>query len=69
MSLPTIQPQVFYGLTNDIKGNASYISENEILYPAGGVLILHNYMQKLQRYIKIPEKQKPINIICVSPSR
>jgi len=54
-------------LTNGIKGNASYISENEILYPAGRVLVVHNYAQKLQRYIQLPEK--PINIICVSPLR
>jgi hypothetical protein len=69
MSLPAVQPRVFYGLTTDIKGNASYISGNEILYPAGRVLIIHNYMQKLQRYIKLTGKQESINIICVSPSR
>jgi hypothetical protein len=67
MSLPIIEPRAFYGLTNGIKGNASYISENEILYPAGRVLVVHNYAQKLQRYIQLPEK--PINIICVSPLR
>jgi hypothetical protein len=69
MSEATIQPRIFYGLTNDIKSNASYISENEILYPAGGVLIIHNYTQKLQRYVKLEEKDKHVNLICVSPSR
>ncbi|PNF35437.1 Cilia- and flagella-associated protein 57 [Cryptotermes secundus] len=69
MSASTIQPRIFYGLKNGIIGSASYISENEILYPAGGVLIVHNYTQKLQRYIKLEEKDKHVNIICVSPSR
>jgi hypothetical protein len=69
MSVPTTEPQIFYGLTNGIKGNASYISENEILYPAGGVLIVHDYKEKLQRYIKLEEKDKHVNFICVSPSR
>jgi hypothetical protein len=63
MSASTIQPRIFYGLTNGITGCASYISENEILYSAGGVLIVHNYTQKLQRYIKLEEKDKHVNKI------
>jgi hypothetical protein len=69
MSAPTIKPQIFYGLTCGITGNASFISENEILYPAGGVLVIHNYKQKLQHYIQFEEQDKHVNIICVSPSR
>ncbi|PSN49348.1 hypothetical protein C0J52_04287 [Blattella germanica] len=66
MSLPIIQPQAFFGLTCDIKGNAKYVGDHEIFYPAGGVLVLHHYTQNVQRYIKLSEKQRPINIICVN---
>nr|CAD7403161.1 unnamed protein product [Timema cristinae] len=69
MSIPVLTPRIIFGLKTNIKGTATFITDHEILYPVGGVLSLHNYTQKRQRYIKFPDKQKNINIICVSANK
>lgn len=69
-SIPAIQPRLFLGLNNNIKGNASYITDHDILYPAGGLLIIHNYAQKQQKYIKLSsDHTKTISMIVVSPNK
>lgn len=68
-SFQGVQPRVFWGLTTSIKGNINYVSDLDVLYPAGGVLVLHNYVQQTQSYIKLPEPQKVLNIIIVSPNK
>ncbi|XP_032681142.1 cilia- and flagella-associated protein 57-like [Odontomachus brunneus] len=63
-----LQTRVFYGLQTDIIGNAHYITDAEILYPVGNVLAVHNFAQRDQKLIRLPEKYR-INIICVSPNK
>lgn len=69
VNIPGLQPRIFWGLTNGVKGNIHYLSDHDILYPAGGVLVVHNYVQKSQNYIKLLEPQKTFNIITVSPNK
>lgn len=68
-SFQGLTPRIFWGLTTSIKGNINYVSDLDVLYPAGGVLVIHNYVQMTQFYIKLPEPQKVLNIICVSPNK
>ncbi|XP_054279032.1 cilia- and flagella-associated protein 57-like [Macrosteles quadrilineatus] len=68
-SFQGLAPRIFWGLTTSIKGNINYVSDLDVLYPAGGVLVIHNYVQMTQFYIKLPEPQKVLNIICVSPNK
>ncbi|XP_063224801.1 cilia- and flagella-associated protein 57 [Bacillus rossius redtenbacheri] len=69
MATPEITPHVIFGLKTGIKGNATYISDNELLYPVGAVLAVHNFDEKRQRYIKLNDKRKGVNIICVSNNK
>jgi len=69
MSWAGLQPKIILALRTNIKQNAHYLSEHEILYPAGSTLLLHNYPQKQQRYIQLMEKSIYLEMIIVSPSR
>ncbi|XP_072157636.1 cilia- and flagella-associated protein 57 [Bemisia tabaci] len=69
MSLPGLEPCIFYGLTNGIKNNAWFITEDEVLYPVGAVLTLHDFNSKTQKYIKIAAPQKVLSILALSPNR
>ncbi|XP_050681259.1 cilia- and flagella-associated protein 57 isoform X2 [Leptidea sinapis] len=66
---PNITARVFYGLRSDIQYNAHYLSESEVLYPAGGVIVIHNHLQKKQKFIRLQDKHKPIKSIVLAPNR
>ncbi|XP_021188779.3 cilia- and flagella-associated protein 57 isoform X1 [Helicoverpa armigera] len=68
-SPPNISARIFYGLRTDIQYNAHYLSESEILYPAGGVIVIHNHLQKKQKFIRLQDKHKPIKSLVLAPNR
>lgn len=61
-----LKARMLFGLNTSVNKNISCISEDEILYPIGGVIIIHNYKKKSQRYINLPNPQKEISVISVS---
>lgn len=79
LSLPGLQPVAFFGLRTNVKGNAYFLTDHDILYPAGSVLVIHNHIQKHQKYIKLVDQQHGkealtkeqhiIKEIVLSPSR
>ncbi|XP_046473446.1 cilia- and flagella-associated protein 57 [Neodiprion pinetum] len=68
MAIPLLQSKVFYGLRTEIYGNAQYVSDAEVLYPVGSALAVHNFNQKKQRLIRLPDKRL-INIIALTPNK
>ena len=75
-SLPGLQPVAFFGLRTKVKGNAYFLTDHDILYPAGSVLVIHNHIQKHQKFIKLidgkeqhTKEQHIIKEIVLSPSR
>ncbi|XP_022822197.1 cilia- and flagella-associated protein 57 isoform X2 [Spodoptera litura] len=68
-SPPNISARIFYGLSTDIQYNAHYLTESEILYPAGGVIVIHNHLQKKQKFIRLQDKHKPIKSLVLAPNR
>ncbi|XP_045476478.1 cilia- and flagella-associated protein 57 [Harmonia axyridis] len=68
-SLPILQPRLLLGLQTHMQGNAQFISDEEILYPVGSVLALHNINQKRQKYIRLPERGKNVTSVVVSPNK
>ncbi|XP_012285272.1 cilia- and flagella-associated protein 57 [Orussus abietinus] len=68
MAIPVLQSRVFFGLKTDISGNAHYITDTDILYPVGSTLAIHNFVQRRQRIIRLPEKHR-VNIISVTPNK
>ncbi|KAK9883072.1 hypothetical protein WA026_001275 [Henosepilachna vigintioctopunctata] len=67
--LPILQPRLLLGLQTHLQGNAQFISDEEILYPVGSVLALHNLNQKRQKYIRLPDKGKNVTSVVVSPNK
>ncbi|XP_067002116.2 cilia- and flagella-associated protein 57 [Anabrus simplex] len=68
-TVPSLHPHIFYGLKTGIRGNALYLTEHDILYPAGGVLVVHNFTHKTQKYINLPDRKKVVNILLLNPDR
>ncbi|KAF6216035.1 hypothetical protein GE061_000372 [Apolygus lucorum] len=68
-TVPKLKPKLFCGLSNDIQGNAHFISENIIIHPIGRVLVIDNLEDYSQQYIKLPQSHKVVNIVTISPDR
>ncbi|XP_011306026.1 cilia- and flagella-associated protein 57 [Fopius arisanus] len=68
MATPLLQSRVLYGLKTDVISNAHYITDNDILYPVGNALAIHNFHERRQRLLRLPEKYQ-INIIAVTPNK
>lgn len=68
MSVPILQSRVFYGLKTDVAGNAHYISDNDVLYPVGNAIAIHNFNQKRQKLLNLSDKSD-INIIAIAPNK
>lgn len=66
--IPLLQPRLVYGLRTDIKGNGNFLSDEEVLYPVGGLLAINNFTQKRQKFIKLPDKGLNVTRIVVSPN-
>lgn len=56
LSLPGLQPVAFFGLRVGLKGNAYFLTDHDVLYPAGSVLVIHNHIQKHQKFIKLVDQ-------------
>ncbi|CAH2050452.1 unnamed protein product, partial [Iphiclides podalirius] len=66
---PNISARIFYGLRTEIQYNAHYLSDSEIIYVAGGVIVIHNHLQKKQKFIRLQDKHKPIKSLVLAPNR
>jgi hypothetical protein len=66
----TLEPYFVYGIKSDTRQNILFESEERIIYPAGGVLVVHSLDdERQQRYIHLRNKQRPLNVICISPKK
>ncbi|XP_066140488.1 cilia- and flagella-associated protein 57 [Euwallacea fornicatus] len=68
-TLPILEPQLIAGLETSIKGNIDFLSDDEVVYPVGSVVAIHNFNVKKQKYIKLNEKGKNLTHIAVSPNK
>lgn len=69
LNLPTLQPRLIAGLESHIKGNIHFLSDDEIVYPAGAVVVVHNYHVRKQKYIRLSDKGNNLTHIAVSPDK
>lgn len=65
MSIPTLEPKFLFGLTTLVNGNCLFLNENEIIYPAAGVLIIYDISRHKQKYIRLAEPQKVITAMAL----
>lgn len=64
----SILPKVVFGLRTDIKGNIHFTTKGEVIYPVSGVIAIHDYDAKKQKFLRLAEKMSP-TIITMSPNR
>lgn len=69
MSIPVIQPRALFGLRLSIPRNVFYVTDFEILYPCGAVIILHKFTERHQKYIKLMERSVRMDYMAISPKR
>ncbi|XP_057670540.1 cilia- and flagella-associated protein 57 [Diorhabda carinulata] len=69
MSLPILQPQLLVGLETKIRGNVHFLSDDEVVYPVGCVVTVHNTSLKKQKFIKLADKGKNLTHLLVSPNK
>jgi len=65
VTIPTLKPKFFFGLTTQVNGNCLFLNENEIVYPASGVLVVYNTAHHKQKYIHLAEPQKVITAMAL----
>lgn len=63
--IPTLKPTFFFGLTTQVNGNCLFLSENEVVYPASGVLVIYDIDRHKQKYIHLAEPQKVITAMAL----
>lgn len=64
-----LQARMFFGIKTQIKDNLWSLSDEEILYVAGGVIVIHNFVNKSQRYINIFNPERRISLVTVSKDK
>lgn len=64
----TIQPKNVFGIRNDVKGNVNFTVKQEVLYPVGGILAIHDYETDKQKFLRFNENSVPI-VIGMSPNK
>ncbi|XP_058799790.1 cilia- and flagella-associated protein 57 [Phymastichus coffea] len=63
-----LQTRAFYGLRDDVLGNAHFVSDDEVLYLVGSALCVHNFSQRRQRLARLPDRQR-VNLMSVAPNK
>lgn len=64
----TIQPKNVFGIRNDVKGNVNFTVKQEVLYPVGGILAIHDYETDKQKFLRFNENSVPL-VIAMSPNK
>ncbi|XP_060521926.1 cilia- and flagella-associated protein 57 [Cylas formicarius] len=68
-NLPYLQPHLVLGLQTQVTGNLNFLSDDEVVYPVGAVVAVHNYTLKRQKFIRISDKGKNLTHIAISPDK
>lgn len=67
--IPLLNPRAIFGLKTDVPGNVDCITDDEIVYPVGGVLTVQNANQKRQKFIRLPQRGANVTGMFVSPNK
>lgn len=69
MNLPLLKPSLFLGLDKNIRNNVHFLTDNEVVYPVGSVIAVHDFSVKRQKFIKLSDKGKNLTHLAVSPNK
>ncbi|XP_037045778.1 cilia- and flagella-associated protein 57 [Bradysia coprophila] len=63
-----IQPKNVFGIRSDVKGNVHFTVKQEVLYPVGALLAIHDYETDKQKFLRFNENSVPL-VIAMSPNK
>lgn len=69
LNLPYLQPKLILSLDTRITNNIHFLNDDEVIYPAGAVVVVHNFHVKKQKYIKLADKGKNLTHLKLSPNK
>lgn len=64
----TLTPRFLVGLRFDIKGSANFTNNNEVIYTAGGLIVIHDFEKKIQQFLPFSACYTP-DIIAINNAR
>lgn len=67
MPIPQLQSRIIYGLRSDISENAHFVSDREIMYPVGNVMVIHDYSSHKQKFFQLPSQE--IDAITITANK
>lgn len=69
LNLPILQPKLILGLDTKIPNNIHFLNDDEVIYPTGAVVAVHNFHVKKQKFIKLTDKGKNLTHLKLSPNK
>lgn len=64
----TIKPKFVYGLQSSVLGNIHFTDKDEIIYPVAGVIAVHDFTNRKQKFLRLTEHNE-VRIVAMSPNR
>lgn len=64
----SIQPKNVFGIRSDVKGNVHFTVKQEVLYPVGAILAVHDYETDKQKFLRFNENSVPL-VIAMSSNK
>jgi hypothetical protein len=64
-----IKPKFVFGLVTGISGNCLYLNDHVIVYPAAGVVVVHDLDAHSQRFVYPKDPRRTITAMDLSPMR
>ncbi|TYZ58912.1 hypothetical protein PybrP1_009516 [[Pythium] brassicae (nom. inval.)] len=69
MATVTLIPRHIFGVKADVAGNAVYVDDQAIAYPAGHNMVIYSLDEKRQKFIAGTENTEGITAVAIAPSR
>lgn len=65
-----IKPKIVHGISTNVPNSVQFLSDNEVIYPSGGVVTIHNLTDNSQRFVQImKDPDKLVNLISIHPKK
>lgn len=56
----SLEPKFLFGMTQGLSNNCFFLNDNNIIYNAAGVLVIHNISSNIQKFLYLKDPQKII---------
>lgn len=64
-----VEPKFIFGLTNNVSGNCLFLNDNEIVYPASGLIVVYNVTNHSQKFIKLLDPRRIVTAMDLNTTK